>query len=610
MRARGELSELDFHFARAVERWSGGAPGAVLAAAWLSRATAQGSVCLDLASAAEELKELGIARLSVPEWIDALRASAAVGGRGEFAPLILSGARLYLQRYWSYERRVADFVRERAAAVLELDEASARASLERLFPRRADGDRDEVDEQKLAAAVAASKRLCILSGGPGTGKTTTVSRILALLLEREGPLRIALAASTGKAAARLQESIRGQRARLELPAELASRVPEEASTVHRLLGAVPGTTSFRHGAENPLPYDLVVVDEVSMIDLPLMARLVSALAPRTRVLLVGDRDQLASVQAGSVLGDLCGPGPERHAYSPAFAQTLARMTGERVPGDPGRPPGGPLADCVTFLRRSYRFGAESGIGGLCLAVNQGDAAGATKLLRKAGGGPPGSRPELSWREAPTQERLRRELEELVLGTFAPGLRETDPGEAFRSFDAFRILCAHREGPYGATAVNRAVEGILLEHGLASRGGWYPGRPVLVVRNDPGLRLANGDVGLVLADPEEGGALRAYFPAPEGTAGWRRLPLLRLPPHETCYAMTVHKSQGSEFDRVLLLLGDRPSRVLTRELLYTGASRARNSLEVWGSEEVVAQAVARRVARASGLGEALWGSAES
>ncbi len=604
--ASGVLSELDLHFAGLLERGGEGRPEVLLGAALASRATAHGHVCLRLDAAAGELRGLGREAPDPAAWAGVLRTSDWVGEPGQFRPLVLDGAgRLYLHRYWSYERELADGLLARAArATEEGDPGWMREGLCRLFPRPAGLPEGEPDGQKLAAAAALLKPLCVVSGGPGTGKTTTVVKILALLLERAGDagLRIALAAPTGKAAARLQEAVRAakgsppERGGLACSDAVRDAIPEEASTVHRLLGVRPGAAAARHGGSRPLPHDVVVVDEVSMLDLALTARLVRAVRPEARLILLGDRDQLASVEAGAVLGDLCDTGRE-HGYSRAFAARLSEATG--APVAPGPEEGGAgLRDCLALLRWSFRFCSAGGIGSASRAVNEGRAEDALAVMG-------GDDPQVARRDVPHPDRLGAGLEARVVGAFRAWAGAPDAAGALAGFGRSRILCAHRDGPFGSANVNRVVEAALSRLGLVeSDREWYPGRPVMVTRNDHALRLYNGDVGIARPDPDAGGALRVFFPGPDGRA--RAVAPLRIPACETVYAMTVHKSQGSEFDDVLLILGDRPTRVLTRELLYTGLTRARERVEVWAAEEAFRAAVERRAERTSGLRDALWG----
>ncbi|WP_025322071.1 exodeoxyribonuclease V subunit alpha [Deferrisoma camini] len=603
LETEGLIGPLDVEFARLVARLSGDARAELLlAAALTSRAVTLGHVCLPLAAPARAVGREDLPALPSPgRWAEALARSPAVGSPGQHRPLVLDrGDRLYLHRYWAYEDGLARWIRARAEAPdLPHDPRAARAVLDRLFPRRD----ARPDFQRLAAATALLRPLTILSGGPGTGKTHTVVRILALLLSQceDGNLRVALAAPTGKAAARAQEAVRQARddpSALPLPDEVRDRLPAEAVTLHRLLGVVPGRARPRYGPDRPLPHDVVVVDEVSMVDLALMAKLTAAVRPGTRLVLVGDRDQLASVEAGSVLGDLCDTGRE-HRLCREMAPALGPLAGFPLDGLVGDEP--PPARGLVVLRDNFRFRAESGIGRVTRAVNAGRADEALELLRQGSGG------EVSWKDLPARSRLPEALAPAVLEGYAPVFRAVARGEAEEAYDLlgrFRVLCALRVGPFGVEAVNRAVEAVLAREGwVPTSSGWYPGRPVLVTRNDPALRLYNGDVGLVVPDAHASGAVQVLFPTPDG--GWRRIPPVRLPPHETVYAMTVHKSQGSEFDRVLLVLGDRPNPVLTRELVYTGLTRARNRAEVWGSAGVFTAAVRARAQRTSGLRDRVW-----
>lgn len=601
----GILSLLDIHFARFAARLAGSnTPELSLAAALVSSQTRQGHICLDLSSVGgRELLEgeNGGDPVVCPElkdWCRRLRESTVVGNPGEYKPLILDDrSRLYLFRYWDYQEKLADSIRRRVSEhVANIDIAVLREELERLFPADQAGG---IDWKRVAAFTALMRRFCVISGGPGTGKTTTVAAILALLLEQASPerLRIALAAPTGKAAARLQETIKGTKDMLACPEGIKEAIPEEASTIHRLLGSIPDSPYFRHNARNVLPVDVVVVDEASMVDLALMSKLIQALPSQARLILLGDKDQLASVEAGAVLGDICDTGTE-HGFSGGFCNDLRNVTGYEIDIRQNGHDESGIQDCIVQLQKSYRFGGESGIGVVSQAVNAGDADCAVELVK---GGTYG---DIAWKELPQLHTLRRVIKTPVIRGYGDYLRAIDSPEIFQIFERFRILCALREGPYGVVAMNLLVEQILEEEKLIEPDRrWYPGRPVLITSNDYNLRLFNGDMGIVLPDPGANGDLRVFFP---GTGGaLRKLHPLRLPEHETVYAMTVHKSQGSEFDRVVLLLPDRESPVLTRELIYTGITRARESVEIWGSESVFRTAISRCIERTSGLRDALW-----
>jgi len=601
LQASGLLTPLDVHFGRFMGRLAGGDfPELMLAAALVSRAAQQGNICLDLATLAGQVVVEGegdeepVRCPAVSLWCARLGETGVVGQPGEYRPLVLDDdKRLYLYRYWEYQERLAAAVTERVTPGDEdMDGELVARGLARLFP---EAEPDGVNWQKVAAFTALTRRFCVISGGPGTGKTTTIAKALALLAEQGSPRpAITLAAPTGKAAARLQEAVREAREWLPIPSEAKAAMPQEASTLHRLLGVIPGSPYFRHTSKNPLNVDILVVDEASMVDLALLSKVVQALPARARLILLGDRDQLASVEAGAALGDICdaaGEGP----LSRSHAEGLGRATGYRPDAGGGSDRPG-IRDCIVHLRTSYRFGRTSGIGALCRAVNAGRPDEAAGLLRD-------ELPDLGWRNVPPPERLPRAIRGVVEEGFAAYLLTDDPVESFQGLERFRILCAVREGPYGVIALNRAVEGILRERGLIASGRpWYRGRPVMITRNDYNLRLFNGDIGVALPDPAAAGDLRVFFSSAEGTV--RKFHPLLLPEHETVYAMTVHKSQGSEFDRVLLVLPDRESPVLTRELIYTGISRARRRVELWGRENVFRNAVARRIERTSGLRDAL------
>jgi exodeoxyribonuclease V alpha subunit len=596
----GVLADLDLHFARLIVRIGGGDGPVALAAALASHWTGRGHICLDLASVAatvvgEGMRE-AIETPSLGAWVEDLRRSPTVARPGAFAPLVLDEAgRLYLYRYWAYEREVAEeLVARLHDDPADLDMGRLRESLGRLFPPSTDGP----DWQRIAAAASVLRRFTVISGGPGTGKTTTVIRLLALLLDQAAgrPVRVGLAAPTGKAAARMQEVIRAAKRDLPVEARIRDAIPEEASTIHRLLGWRAGSVGFRHDRENPLALDVLILDEASMVDLALMAKLIRALPREARLVLVGDRDQLASVEAGAVLGDICGDSP---VFSPEFRRRLIEATGD----DPGGEGEGPrIRDAVVLLQRSYRFGEQSGIGQVARLVNRGEGRQAFDLL--AGG----HLSDVRWRPVGTPRELRKAL----AGAAVEGFRETasaaGPEAALTAFDRFRILCAHRSGPFGIEALNGLVEQHLsAERCVAPRGVWYPGRPVIITSNDYHLRLFNGDMGIVWPDPGSGGQLRVSF---RGTdRGLRRFTPGRLPAHETAYATTIHKSQGSEAERVLLILPPEVSPVMTRELIYTGITRARSRVEIWGTREVFEAAVARRLTRSSGLRDALWATAE-
>jgi exodeoxyribonuclease V alpha subunit len=587
------LEAADVRTALTLARLVGGTDEAVeVAAALAVRAVRLGHVYVDLASVAETAspadEDVGIDLATLPwpataSWPGLVAASplTAVGPDGpDDRPLRLLGSRLYLDRYYRHERVVIEDLLARARARpprLDLDVFDE--GLERLFPL---ATRDE--HQHLAARTALTHRLSVVAGGPGTGKTTTVARILALLHEQaqaagEPPPRIGLAAPTGKAAARLGEAIHATARDLAVvPAVRQALLATEPTTIHRLLGWQPGTRSrFRHDATNQLPHSVVIVDESSMVSLSMMARLVSAVRRRTLLVLVGDPRQLASVEAGAVLGDIVGP-----AGAPGAA-----------------PPPSPVRDSVVVLRRVHRFGG--GIASLAEAIEEGDADTVVARLRVAAD-------DVRWieagdldpAEAPELADIRLEVVDAAQEVVRAA-REGDAGGALDALRAVQVLCAHRRGRAGATRwqfeIERWLRAYIADYGT---GRWYAGRPLLVTENDYGLGVFNGDTGVVVDVGD--GRLRAVFDR-------RGEPLAvrpsRLASVDSLYAMTIHKAQGSQFASVVVVLPEPTSPVLTRELLYTAVTRAEQRVTVVGTEEAVRAAVERPIARASGLGEALW-----
>lgn len=601
------FSELDIHFARLMMRLSGDEEVALfLASALVSRATTEGHVCLDLSGiegkplATEAAGRKAVACPGLEEWLKKLDSSSVVGKPGDYRPLILDDhSRLYLYRYWQYEKSLADNLRERVTGEIEnIEIRGLKESFSKLF---VSGQREETNWHKLAAFVCLMKRFCVISGGPGTGKSTLIHKILALLLEQSGgrEMRIALAAPTGKAAARLQEATNKGREEPYVKGPVKEAIPVEASTIHRLLGPIQGSPYFRHNKENPLPADLIVVDEASMVDLALMSKLAQAVSPHARLLLLGDKDQLASVEAGAVLGDICHRSGA-HDFSQPLSERYQDITGESLKASTKKSGGTGIGDCVVQLRENYRFGPHSGIGKVSRAVNQGDGERVLGLFKG------GQFDDIKWHDLPAPNGLHRELRERILHGYKPYLEAHDPIEAFRLFERFRLICALRKGPYGVSTLNLLAERILREEGLIHpEERWYHGRPLLITRNDYNLGLFNGDMGIILPDPQAGNDLRAFFQSQDGTL--RKFLPQRLPEHETLFAMTMHKSQGSEFDEVLLILPDRHSPVLTRELIYTGITRAKEQVEVWAKERVFLEGVSQRIKRSSGLRDALWGT---
>ncbi|WP_029684440.1 exodeoxyribonuclease V subunit alpha [Tatumella saanichensis] len=593
---------LDLRFAELVEE--GHSAARRLAAACVSSSTGEGHVCLPLSllspqelfsgrqqMLAEALWEAAEAPRTAAGWLTMLEGWSALSRDAQPAPLVLSAEKLYLHRMWFSERQVADFFSAGQSSIPG-DAGQVRQVLDRLFG--AEGD----NGQKVAAAVALTRQYSVISGGPGTGKTTTVARLLAaLLLLEPTALRIRMAAPTGKAAARLTESLGKALQALPVDASLKARFPAEATTLHRLLGARPATRKLRYHAGNPLHLDVLVVDEASMVDLTMMAALTAALPPHARVIFLGDRDQLASVEAGAVLGDICRNA--EYGYSASRAAELNALTGASLTGKTiAEAP--TVRDSLCLLQHSYRFDANSGIGQLAEAVNHGDVR-RVEAVRQQGFG------DIRLLPLSSKEQWQSMLEDISAG-YAPVLEKVkqrcDAAEILREFGRYQLLCALREGPFGVNGLNQRIEQRLRQQGrLPPVGGaahLYPGRPLMITRNDSSLGLFNGDIGVLLFDDQQ--QLKAHFMLPDGNI--KAVQPSRLPPHETAWAMTVHKSQGSEFEHTALVLPAQFSPVLTRELVYTAITRARRQLTLYSDEQLFSRAIRSRTRRRSGLSEQL------
>jgi exodeoxyribonuclease V alpha subunit len=580
---------------------------ALLAAALAVRAPRSGSVCVDLATIAAT----AVADLEVPtdlgelpwpdtaEWVSHLAASQLVAEGDDGAddrPLRLVGTTLYLDRYWRDERLVAgDLLARSADPVGDVDEALLAEGLARVF------DGEEPDLQRLAAATCVLRRLAVVGGGPGTGKTTTVTRILALLDEQaDDPPLVALAAPTGRAAARLEEAVHEEASTLALAEPVRERLLGlSASTLHRLLGSRGGSPNrFRYGRRNQLPHDVVIVDETSMVSLSLMARLLEAVRRDARLVLVGDPKQLASVEAGAVLGDVVGPAADELLMRGPARAALARVAGQDVPA--ATPSAGvTIGDSIVVLRRVHRFAGT--IAALAEAVRAGDADTALELL---GAG----HDDVLWIDVDVADDAARDairpVREAAVAAgrhLVAAARAGAASEAIAALAGFRILCAHRRGRYGVSTWNAVVERWLADElGRFAEDAWYVGRPLLVTRNDYSLRLFNGDTGVLVA--RENGRKGAVF---ERQGELVEISPTRLEAVETVHALTIHKSQGSQVDAVAVLLPDPTSRILTRELLYTAVTRARTSVLLCGTEDAIRAALSRPVSHASGLERRLW-----
>ncbi len=592
----GVLAPVDVHVATTLARLANEHGHAVLLAAALAvRAPRLQHVHVDLSTvraavAPEEDALVALDELDWPDvgaWPETVAASPLVavgahadGDTDDARPLRLVGTRLYLDRYWRYEQFVAEALRHRASSdPAVLDDEGLRAALRRVLPG------EDQQGPRAAVALAATRRLAVLAGGPGTGKTTTIARLLAVLdvlaAERGAPLpRVALASPTGKASARLGEAIAGLAATLDVPEESRERLASaEPRTLHRLLGRRMNSGRFRHDRRHPLPHDVIVVDEASMVSLGLVAGLLDAVRPDARVVLVGDPDQLLSVEAGAVLGDIVGPAMRRPRSG--------------TPDAGGAPTGGPdaassaIAQSVAVLDTVYRFGG--GIAELADAIRAGRPETVVETLRRERG-------DVDWLPD-RDETVLRDIVEHRGHELLGAARNGDAAGALAALGRLQVLCAHRRGPYGIEHWGALQERWLAPLGFDSARTWHPGRPVIITRNDPQLGVNNGDTGVTLAT--DAGLVVALDALAEPVAP------ARLEDVETVHAMTIHKSQGSQFEHVVVVLPETDSPLLSRELLYTAVTRAQTKVTVVGSEDAVRAAVARRVQRASGLREALW-----
>ena len=546
----------------------------------------RGNVCLDLEGLAEKNLQLGWNEFAGKQEClqritsSAVVASASLAGDTQ-KPLVFDLNKLYLNRFYSYERSIA----ERLLNMSQHDERLTETdidTLDKLF-----GEADKQDYQKLAALVSGLHRLCIISGGPGTGKTWTVSKILAFLVMRQPKAKIKLAAPTGKAAARLTESIVNLQQHLAIDESIKQRIPAVAVTLHRLLAINRFTHQPRFNRSHKLDCDLVVVDEASMIDQQLMAQLCMALPDHARLILLGDKDQLSSVEAGSVFADLCGGLTETQFRQQQLAW-CNRNWGYAVPEYQQQ---FALADQVVVLTKSHRFDDSSAIGQLAKLIKQGDSDNSMKILQQ-----PGHRETLVWRQL-TDNDIAAQLQQQPL-TLACSMHQAGSiSQAFGIFQQYQILCAVWKGAAGVDSINQQLEdGVKRARVISRDTELYPGKPLMMTSNAYQYDIHNGDIGIVW--PDSSNDMKIWFQL--GEEDYRVLSLSQCPDYKTAYAMTVHKAQGSEFEKVLLILPSVEVAVSTRELFYTGITRASKSVEIWASEDMIRSAIQSKTQRVSGL----------
>jgi exodeoxyribonuclease V alpha subunit len=645
----------------------------------LSQALSRGEVCIDYSQLydIQQKAGVGLAELNshLQNFITVHSEDENLAGLAKQDPydlvinypLVSMQGRLYFSRYWFYQQQVYFCISSRLRVCglqasesetngLEINSLEINSSekselsttLQQLFPPSQQAI--QTDWQMIAAANACLNRFSVITGGPGTGKTTTVTRLLAALISQQPNLRVALAAPTGKAAARLVESILAAKAQLAKTFPLAEKIPVTSFTLHRLLGWRPNGFTYNH--KKTLPYDLVIVDEASMVDLPMMAQLMEALGENTRLILLGDKDQLASVEAGSVLGDLCDSGISINDYPAHGIQNIRATQLEQLCGfQVGQlsafvEADAPLmANSLTQLRVSHRFTSDSGIGKLATAVNVGRADWVSQSFQRhddihfynclsapSSHNNKFSNAKLSKEKSDQVIAAEQAWQQQVVDGYGHYLnaieQDKSPFDVLQLFNKFQLLCALRQGSSGLHALNERVQTLLQSRGLLNidmtatavgQNRWYVGRPVMISRNDYDLNLFNGDIGIAMmvesangdSNGDDRGSERelkvCFIDSASDTKDGKIRQLLptRLPEHETAFAMTVHKSQGSEFEDVALVLPDVANAVISRELIYTAITRGKKTFSLYANKEVLEQGINSRIERASGLRDLLF-----
>lgn len=624
LKSSGLIQPLDFHLAIFFTQQSASNDPLVqtrfaILVVWLSMEVRSGHVCINLNDVTKQNLEYRFGREqvnslfscldfpTVEDWFMVCKqvGDNLIGNANSLSPFILSANRLYFQRMWQYENQVADYF-NRQFHIAPVSIIAAQKLLTDLFPHT---QTTEIDWQKVATASAIINQVTIVSGGPGTGKTTTVSKILAILVAfhqqtQSSPLRIVAAAPTGKAAARLTESLSGAISTLPISQSIKASIPIEALTLHRLLGASMRNNQYMFNKDNPLNVDILLIDEASMIDLPMMASVIAALPEHSRLILLGDKEQLSSVEAGAVFGDLCEQ--RNNGYSQQYIDRIKQLTGyhldssKSIKVNSGSPS---IADSICLLQKSYRFSNQSSIGILANLIKEGDSHQALALLNHKQLDdvvffPVENRDEYQHAIAQCTEAYQYYL--AIIKS-----RPDDIATILTAFNEFRLLCALRDGPFGVKVLNKTIENLLYKNGYIhfnKQGIWYIGRPVMILKNSFSLGLFNGDIGITLPAFDNSNQLKVYFRLPSGEV--KGFSTVQLPEHETAYAMTIHKSQGSEFVKVAIILPDDYSPLLTRSLFYTAITRAKKQVVLYSSKAIIEKTIKSQISRQSGLRELL------
>ena len=557
-----EFQSIDFHFSQKMMDLSKDHSFEFeTSAKLLSYELNQGNVCLNLQDNLHHIKKVK-KEFKLHDWISGLKSNAVVGNPGEFKPLILDeeNKRLYLQRYWAYESSLSKYItRILGIKNPDLDTVIANACIQKAY-KNSKNTIHKAQEQAIKNAI--TYQFSLISGGPGTGKTYVISKILEVFSDfyKNKHFRIAMATPTGKAANRLKETLTKE--------NLEKGPNAKVSTLHRLLGYIKNSIYFKYNQENLLQLDCLIVDETSMVDLALLSKLIAALPEKCKLILLGDKNQLTSVNAGSVFADLC---------STNNASFKLQMT---------------------ELDQSHRFDKNSGIGRLSQAVKLGDDNACITFLKSK------ESTQVQWNKLPEPNHFKTVLD---IDRYKSLFSKPEISEAFRVLQSFMILCALKNGFYGALKINRMMEELMAQKGwMGKNSTWYRGRPIMILKNDYQLDLFNGDMGIILSDPKNPGKLRAFFPALSGDAKdiYRSYSPSRLPQHETTFATTIHKSQGSEYNEICLILPKENSKALTKELFYTGITRARKKIVLWADEKIILESIKTSILRKSGLKDSL------